>query len=187
MTFQKRKSCTQCDMIKKLITRVESMEDQLCRCQEGKGKGKAVVVTSSPILGSPLILDRPLGDSDGSYHTPPVASAKVSSSSSGSNKENVTIGSQLVEIKDEVMENPLHVPAPELDFQGIARLMAVRGQCAVRSKGPPKSTYHPYARCCAIEFQPTDPVVSAFLLFLQGEVCHHRAKLEMKDMILWAN
>jgi len=63
-------SRTQRDMIKKLITRVESMEDRLCRCREGKGKGKAVKISSSPVLGSPLVLDCPLAGSDGSYHTP---------------------------------------------------------------------------------------------------------------------
>ena len=145
------RSRTQRNMIKKLIMRVESMEDRLCRCKEGKGKGKVVEILSSPVLGSPLVLDRPLAGSDGSYHTPLVASSPVvESSSSGSDKENVAVNSQLVKIKDEVMESPLHVPAPELDFWGIARLMAVRGQCAVRSKGPPKSSYHPYTCCCAI-------------------------------------
>jgi len=109
-------SHTQCDMIKKLITRVEGMEDQLCRCQERKGKGKTVEVLSPLVFGSPLVLDRPLAGSDGSYHTPPVVSSKVLSLSSGPNKENVAIDSQLIKIKDEVMESPLHVPAPELDF-----------------------------------------------------------------------
>jgi len=144
-------SRTQRDMIEKLITRVEGMEDCLCRCGEGKGKGKAVEILPSPVLGSPLVLDRPLAGSDGSYHTPPVAlSPVVSSSSSGSDKENIVVESRLVKIKDEVMESALHVPTPELDFQGITRLMAVHGQCAVRTQGPPKSSYHPYARCCAI-------------------------------------
>ena len=123
----------------------------MCRCKEGKGKWKAVGLSSSPVLDSPLVLDRPLAGSDGSYHAPPVAlSPVVQSSSSGSNKENVAVDSQLVEIKDEVMGSPLHVPAPKLDFQGIAHLMVVCGQRAVRSKGPPKSSYHPYACCCAI-------------------------------------
>jgi len=115
------------DMIEKLITCIESMEDHLCHCHEGKGKGKAVEISSSPVLGSPLVLDRPLAGSDSSYHTPPVAlSPVVSSSSSSLDKENVVVESRLVEIKDEVMESALHVPAPELDFQGIARLVAVR-------------------------------------------------------------
>jgi len=140
------RSCTQRDMIEKLITCVESMEDRLCCCQEGKGKGKTVEISSSPVLGSPLVLDRPLAGSNSSYHTPPVASSPVVSSSlSGSDKENVAVKTRLVEIKDEAMEVTLPVPAPELDFQGITRLMAVRGQCAVRSQGPPKSSYHPYA------------------------------------------
>jgi len=145
------RSRTQRDMIEKLITRVESMEDRLCCCHEGKGKGKAVEISSSPVLGSPLVLDRPLAGSDGSYHTPPVAlSPVVLSSSSGSDKENIAVKSRLIEIKEEVMENALHVPAPELDFQAVARLVAVRGQHALRTQGPPKSSYHPYTRCCAI-------------------------------------
>jgi len=97
------------------------------------------------------VLDRPLAGSNSSYHTPPVASSPVvSSSSSGSDKENVVVESRLVKIKDEVMESALHIPTPELDFQGIARLMAVSGQRAICTQGPPKSSYHPYACCCAI-------------------------------------
>jgi len=145
------RSRTQRNMIEKLITRVKSMEDRLCRCRKGKGKGKAVEISSSPVLGSPLVLDRPLAGSNSSYHTPPVASSPmVSASSSGSDKENVAVESRLVEIKEEVMESTLHIPAPELDFQAVARLVAVRGQRALRTQGPPKSSYHPYARCCAI-------------------------------------
>jgi len=53
-------SHTQCNMIEKLITCVESMEDCLCHCKEGKGKGKAVEILSSPVLGSPFVLDCPL-------------------------------------------------------------------------------------------------------------------------------
>jgi len=71
-------------------------------------------------------------------------------SSSGLDKENVVVESRLVEIKDEVMESALHVPAPELDFQAVACLVAVSDQRAIRTQGPPKSSYHPYARCCAI-------------------------------------
>jgi len=142
------RSRTQRNMIEKLVARVEGMEDWLCCCQEGKEKGKAVEVLTSSALGSPLVLERPLTGSDGSYHTPPVAL----SSSFGSDKENVAIDSLLVEIKDEVTENivPVPVQAPELDFQGIACLIVVCGQQAVRLKGPPKSAYHPYAHCCAI-------------------------------------
>ena len=137
------------DLIEKLFARVEAMEDRLCHCKEDKGKGKAVEVPSSGVLGSPLVLDRPLVRSDDSYHTPPIASSKASSSSSGSNKENVVVDGRLEEIKDEDMEEPLQLPAPKLDVQGIKHLMAVCGQCAVRSQGAPKS-YHPYTRCCAI-------------------------------------
>jgi len=145
------RSRMQRDMIEKLITRVKSMEDRLCHCHEGKGKGKAVEISSSPVLGSPLVLDHPLAGSDGSYHTPPAASSPVvSSSSSSSDKKNVVVESRLVEIKDKVMESALHVPAPELDFQGIARLMAVHGQHAVCTQGPPKPSYHPYMCCCTI-------------------------------------
>jgi len=146
-------SCTQHKMIEKLVARIEGMEDQLCHCQDGKEKGKAVEVPTSPVLRSPLVLGCPLGGSDGSYHTPPVASSsEVLSSSSGSDKENIAIDSLLVEIKDKIMENTVPVPvlAPELNFQGIAHLMAVCGQHTVHSKGPPKSAYHPYMRCCAI-------------------------------------
>jgi len=97
------------------------------------------------------MLDRPLAGSDGSYHTPPVASSPVvSSSSSGSDKENVVVESRLVEIKDEVMESVLHVPTLELDFQAVARLVAVHGQRAICTQGPPKSSYHPYACCYTI-------------------------------------
>jgi len=131
------------DLIEKLFARVEAMEDRLCHCKGDKGKGKAVEVSSSGILGSPLVLDRPLTNSDDSYRTPPIASSEVSSSSSGSNKEKVVVDGRLKEIKDEDMEEPLHLPAPKLDIQGIKRLMAVGSQ------GAPKS-YHPYARCCAI-------------------------------------
>jgi len=99
------RSCTDSDMIEKLFARVESMEDRLCHCSEGKEKGKAVEVLSSTILGSPLVLDCPLAGSDGSYHTPLIVSSEASSSSSGPNKENIAVDSQLVEIKDKVMED----------------------------------------------------------------------------------
>ena len=135
------------DLIEKLFARFEAMEDRLCHCKEDKGK--AVEVSSSGILGSPLVLDRPLAGSDESYRTPPIASSEASSSS-GSNKENVVVDSLLKEIKEEDMEGPLHLPAPRLDVAGIKHLMVVRGQRAVRSRGAPKSSYHPYARCCAI-------------------------------------
>ena len=128
------------DLIEKLFAHVEAMEDRLCHCKDVKGKGKAVEVSSPGVLGSPLVLDHPLVGSDESYRTPPIASSEASSSSSGSNKE----------IKEEDMEEPIPLAIPKLDSAGIKRLMAVRGQRARRTQGPPKSPYHPYARCCAI-------------------------------------
>jgi len=86
-----------------------------------------------------------MNGSDDSYHTPPV----VSSSSSGSDKENVESSAILVEIKDEEQEVVPYVRPPALDFANIKCLIAVRGQRVVRSSGPPRS-FHPYARCCAI-------------------------------------
>jgi len=138
------------ELIEKLFAHVEAMEDCLCHCREDKRKGKAVEVSSPGVLGSPLVLDRPHVGSDKSYRTPPIASSEASSSSSGSNKENVVVDSPLQEIKEEEMEEALQLPAPRLDVAGIKRLMAVRGQRAVRSQGAPKSSFHPYARCCAI-------------------------------------
>jgi len=144
------RSCADSDLIEKLFARVEAMEDRLCRCKDVKGKGKAVEISSPGVLGSPLVLDRPLAGSDESYRTPPITSSEVSSSSSGSNKENVVVESLLKEIKEEDMEEPRQVPVPKLDSAGIKCLMAVRGQRARRTQGPPKSPYHPYACCCAI-------------------------------------
>ena len=150
ITLLEERSRADSDLIEKLFARVEAMEDRLCHCKEDKGKGKAVEVSSPGILGSPLVLDRPLAGSDKSYRTPPIASSEASSSSSGSNKENVVVDSLLQEIKEEEMEEPLQLPTPRLDVAGIKRLMAVRGQRAVRSQGAPKSSFHPHARCCAI-------------------------------------
>jgi len=150
ITLLEERSWADSDLIEKFFTRVEAMEDRLCHCKEDKGKGKAVEVPSSSVLGSPLVLDHPLVSSDESYRTPPIVPSEASSSSSGSNKENVVVESLLKEIKEEDMEEPLHVPAPKLDFAGIKCLMAVRGQRARCTQGPPKSPYHPYACCCAI-------------------------------------
>jgi len=115
ITLLEERSQADSDLIEKLFARVEAMEDHLCHCKENKGKGKAVEVSSPGVLGSPLVLDRPLVGSDESYCTPPIASSEASSSSSGSNKENVVVESLLKEIKEEDMEEPLHVPAPKLD------------------------------------------------------------------------
>jgi len=150
ITLLEERSRADSDLIEKLFARVEAMEDCLCHYKDVKGKGKAVEISSPGVLGSPLVLDRPLVGSDESYCTPPITSSNASSSSSGSNKENVVVESQLKEIKDEDMEEPVPVAVPKLDSAGIKRLMAVRGQRARRTQGPPKSPYHPYARCCAI-------------------------------------
>jgi len=87
-----------------------------------------------------------------------IDSSTMVPSSSSSTKENELIlydstSSCLVEIVEDPMENsdPIPVPAPRLDVEGIERLFTVRGQCAIRSLGPPKSSFHPYRRCCALE------------------------------------
>jgi len=150
VSLLEERSWADSDLIEKLFARVEAMEDRLCHCKDVKGKGKAVEISSPGVLGSPLVLDRPLVSSDESYRTPPIASSEASSSSSGSNKENVVVESPLREIKEEDMEEQLPVSVSKLDSAGIKRLMAVRGQRAHRTQGPPKSPYHPYACCCAI-------------------------------------
>ena len=68
-----------------------------------------------------------------------------------------SLETHLVEMDEGPMENidPVPVPVPVFDFAGIAQLMTVRGQRAVRSLGPPKSLYHPYSTCCAIGKQST--------------------------------
>ena len=144
-------------LIEQLMARVDDMEGKLCRC--GKGKGKEVAEAVS-VLGSPLVLDRPLTEevnSDDSYHTPPVVSSSPPSSSSPSHesdKENVSfsdIGFDpakviLVPIEDAPPENAVALPVrePTLNLSGLDRLIAVRGQRAYRSSGRPKSLFHPY-------------------------------------------
>jgi len=58
----------------------------------------------------------------------------------------------LVEITNSPVENvvPIPVQEPTLDFAGVSRLLAVRGQQAMRSQGRPKSLFHPYASCCRL-------------------------------------
>ena len=143
------RSCTQHDLIEKLIARVESMEGRLCKCGDKEEKGEkleqVVDDVSSPILGSPLVLNRDTLGSDDSYHTPPGTLSPVP----GSDKENVNSSATLVEIKDDENEVAMPLPPPALNFVGIQRLVTVRGQRAVRTLGPLRS-YHPYACCCAI-------------------------------------
>ena len=151
---------TQRELIQDLFAHIESMEGKLCHC--GKGKAREPLQDVSPVLGSPLDLGREIPeetDSNNSYHTPPIASSSVPSSSSPiieSNKENVMVlydsCKPLVEIVDRLIENsvPLPVREPCLDFAGISRLIAVRGQRAICSQGRPKSSFHPYASCCRV-------------------------------------
>jgi len=115
------------------------------KADQGKEEEQVIDDVSSPILGSPLVLNRDTLGSNDSYHTPPG----TSSSAQGSNKENVESSAVLVEIKDD--ENKITIPVvpPPLNFASIHHLVAVRGQRAVRTSGPPRS-FHPYARCCAI-------------------------------------
>jgi len=135
-------------------------EGKLCYC--GKGKAREPLQEISPLLGSPLELGPEVPKDSGSntsYHTPPITSSSIPSSASPiveSNKENVMVlydsRQPLVEIIDRPIENivPLLVQEPCLDFAGISRLIAVRGQRATRSQGHPKSSFHPYASCCRI-------------------------------------
>ena len=139
------------------------MEGKLCRCNS-ESRGSTPEAPSS-LLGSPLVLDRRVEEdnaSDDSYHTPPLAGSSVPSIPSSlvedSDRENLPnpgIGYishiPLSDITDGLVENvePIPVPAPVLDRTGIDRLLAVRGQRAVRTLGRPKS-YHPYPRCCPI-------------------------------------
>jgi len=151
---------TQRKMIQDLIARVNSMEGKLCYC--GKGKAKEPLQEVSPMLGSPLELGPEVpkdSGSDTSYHTPPIASSSTPSSSSPiveSDQENVMVlydsRQPLVEIVDRPIKNivPLPVREPCLDLAGISRLIAVRGQWAIRSQGRPKSSFHPYASCCRV-------------------------------------
>ena len=136
------------------------MEGKLCHC--GKGKAREPLQDVSPVLGSPLDLGREIPeetDRDNSFFTPPIASSSVPLSSSSivvSNKENVMVlynsCKPLVEIVDRPIENivPLPVREPCLDFAGISRLIAVRGQRAIRSQGRPKLSFHPYTSCCRV-------------------------------------
>ena len=146
--------------MERMSARLDKMEGQLCHC--GKGKERAVLEDVSPVLGSPIVLGTDLDTGESSDESFKSSSAIDSStmvpSSSSSTKENELVlydsaSSRLVEIVEDPMENsdPIPVPAPRLDVEGIDRLFAVRGQRAIRSSGPPKSSFHPYRRCCALE------------------------------------
>src|SRR5258708_38495267 len=94
--------------------------------------------------------------SDDSYFTPPATGSPVTSDKENIDSQQIpglgccssTERARLVEITDVPVENmdpiPIPEPVPELDMASLNRLIAVRGQRAVRSGGPPKSSFHPY-------------------------------------------
>jgi len=148
---------SQRELIEQLMARVKDMEGRLCCC--GKEKGKEIMEVVPSLLGSPLVLDRPLeedNNSDDSYHTPPIASSSIPSQSSladESDKENVlSFGISydpkiiLVPIGEAPPENTVAIPVREttLNINGLECLIAVCGQHAVHTLGWPKSSFHPY-------------------------------------------
>jgi len=161
-----RLSHAQSEINNTLLERVDAMEGNLCHCnQDSCGSTQEA---PSSLVGSPLEFGHQVDEgnvSDDSYHTPPLAGSSVPSipsliveDSEQKNSSNVGIGYipcvPLSDITDGLVENsgPIPVPAPVLDRAGINRLIAVRGQRAVRTLGRLKS-YHPYPRCCAIGCQ----------------------------------
>jgi len=63
--------------------------------------------------------------------------------------------SHLIEIEEDPKENvtPIPVPEPVLDVDTLRERFVVCRQRAVRSAGPPKSSYHPYSHCCATGYR----------------------------------
>ena len=153
------RSCTQREMIEVLMARVENMEGKLCHC--GKGKECDAEVRGLSLLDSPITLGQGIDEessSEDSYRTPLMAGSSTLpvSSSPSSIGEHALVLYDSRDPRKEKMENklvtpqvPILVPSPRLDTAGITRLIAVRGQRAVRTLGRPKSTFHPYA-CCSI-------------------------------------
>ena len=166
------------------MAQVKNMEGQLCHC--GKGKGRDVEEGRVSLLDSPITLGRDINEgssSDDSYHTPPMAGSSIPpvSSFSSSSEEQALIlydsrDSTLIKIHEEIVENyrPVPIPSPCLDTAGIARLIAVRGQRAVRTLGRPKSTFHPYA-CCSIGEQCST--------HQPGRLCPHRHRVHRR--VFW--
>ena len=140
-------------LIEKMSARLDAMEGRLCHCRKGKGKelGEVESFMDSPLIRGARVDE----DSDGSFHTPSYAGASLPSHSSSSvvesDKENKE-PSGLVEIVEDPMENviPIPVPVPTLNIAELNKLIAVRGQRAYRSAGPPKRKFHPYSHCCAL-------------------------------------
>ena len=140
------------------------MEEVACKCcAQDKGKGKLrAVVPNSPVLGSPIVLAQtsdPEELSDSSYVTPPLAARSPSV---------VALRSVTpLQLVDEELDIPMHPPrigwssiqeVPEKEdedlvfHRGMAtmamnvqnHLVAVRGQQAYRTLGPPKYLFDPY-------------------------------------------
>ena len=150
---------SQWELFDQLMNHINDMEGILCCC--GKGKKQEILEEIPSVLDSPLVLGDEVNDrtaSDDSYHMPPVAGSSQSPSSvTKSDKENVMVlydswESRLVEIMNDPSKNVMPIPVrePSLDFSGISRLIAVCGQCAVRTLGRPKLTFHPYTFCCRL-------------------------------------
>ena len=152
-------SCSQCEMVKKLLAQVDVMKGQLCYCNE-EARGATQENTFS-LLGSPLVLGCLLEenyDSANSYHTPLAGPSALSipfSSITNSNKENLfnpgvgyVTSSPIVEGPLENMD-PIPIPTLVLDMDGINCLFMVCGQQAVCTLGRLK-IYHSYPFCCPI-------------------------------------
>jgi len=143
--------------LERLSACLDVLEDQLCHC--GKEKGREVSEEIPPVLDSLFKFNSSLPKAQfsvKSFHSASESATKaLPSSSSGKEKDLVIYDSNvshLIEIVKEPVENvtPIPVPPPVLDTDSIAQLLSVHNQCAVRSKGPPKSSFHPYTHCCTI-------------------------------------
>ena len=143
--------------LKRLSACLDVMEDQLCHC--GKGKGREVLGEIPSVLDSLFEFNSFLPKAQfsvESFHSTSESAIKAPLSSFLSKENNLVIynsnTSHLIEIVEEPIENvmPIPVPPPVLDTDSIAQLLLVRNQHAVHSKGPPKSSFHPYTCCCAI-------------------------------------
>ena len=117
------------------------------------------ILVYDTVLGSPLILGCSTEEghtSNNSYHTPPLTSSLLPTSSSPiikSNKENIKmIMSGLVEIikGSSDYDVPVLVPAPMIKYGVFSQLFAVCGKCVIYRSSPPKSTFYPYSHYCTI-------------------------------------
>ena len=160
----------------KVCARLAVVEYNLCHCGKENKRPTSPLLGSPIVLSGPLASSSEKSFHSSSDHATTTAVSSESSVPSSSNdeltiydsdqlrlieidedpKENEVVlydsaTSHLVEIVKDPVENmtPIPVPAPTIDLEGIRRL-TVRGQRAIRSAGHPKSTFHPYSRCCAI-------------------------------------